>query len=37
MDIIVFEEESYWRMQRELMSMFTDALKKASISAKDDD
>lgn len=31
MNIIVFEEESYYKMQRELMDMFVETLKKAKL------
>jgi hypothetical protein len=37
MDIIVFEEATYWKMQRELMSLFTEALKQAKVEAAKDD
>ena len=37
MDIIVFEEESYWKMQRELMDMFAETLKRAKMEAARDD
>jgi hypothetical protein len=36
MEIIIFEKSSYWRMQRELMSMFQDALKDANKKSEDD-
>ena len=37
MDIIVFEEATYWRMQKELLDMFSEALKRAKIEAARDD
>ncbi|MCX6200175.1 MAG: helix-turn-helix domain-containing protein [Bacteroidetes bacterium] len=33
MNIIVFEEESYWKMQRELMNMFAETLKKFQLES----
>lgn len=36
MEIIVFEKEAYYRLQRELIRMFQDALKEAT-SKKDSD
>lgn len=37
MEIIVFEKESYYRLQRELIRMFETALKEASKEASDND
>jgi hypothetical protein len=36
MEIIVFEKETYWRMQQELMGMFQRALKEATKKSEDD-
>jgi hypothetical protein len=36
MEIIVFEKETYWRMQQELMSMFQKALRDASRKPEED-
>ncbi len=35
MEIIVFEKETYWKMQTELMKMFRDSLKEANKPAED--
>lgn len=35
MEIIVFEKDSYWKMQTELMKMFRDSLKEANKPADD--
>lgn len=33
MDVIIFEQEAYYRMQRELISMFKQAIQEAKIEA----
>ena len=35
MEIIVFEKAAYWRMQRELMQMFQNAIKEATKQPDD--
>jgi hypothetical protein len=35
MEIIVFEKDAYWRMQRELMQMFQHAMKEATKQPDD--
>lgn len=35
MELIVFEKESYWKMQKQLMSMFEEALKSGQQSPED--
>lgn len=35
MEIIVFEKETYWKMQTELMKMFQDSLKAATKQPED--
>jgi hypothetical protein len=35
MEIIIFEKETYWKMQAELMKMFQETLKAAQKPAED--
>jgi hypothetical protein len=35
MEVIVFETETYWKMQEQLMKMFQDALRDAQIAPDD--
>ena len=35
MEVIIFEKETYWKMQAELMKMFQESLKAASRQPED--
>ncbi len=37
MEIIVFEEETYWKMQRALMDLFAETLKRVKMEASNDE
>lgn len=37
MKIIVFEEESYWRMQKEMMNLFAETLKRVKMEASQEE
>ena len=37
MDVIVFEEETYWKMQRELFRMFREELARVKKDVQDKD
>lgn len=37
MEIIVFQEESYWRMQKELMNLFAETLKRVKMEASQEE
>lgn len=37
MDVIIFEEATYWKMQRELFKMFREELSRAKKDNKDTD